>query len=126
MFDEFLNMGPFCAPAQGSWFAPRQLQPQLQDVHEEQHVYKLRAVIVHIGGAEGGHYVTYRNTSTLRTTAAAAAATQEGVEGGRGEESRIAGRVQSRWMLASDDSVSMVTLTEVLLCKPYMLFYEQC
>lgn len=125
-------MGPFCAPAQGSWFAPRQLQPQLQDVHEEQHVYKLRAVIVHIGGAEGGHYVTYRNTSTLITTAAAAAATQpapastEGVEGGGGEESRIAGRVQSRWMLASDDSVSMVTLTEVLLCKPYMLFYEQC
>ena len=125
-----------------------QLKAQL---HPQQR-YRLRAVIVHIGGAESGHYVTYRNVSSpLAATAIAAVQSStaasavgsthakgaggggEGGTGGSGSrgdagsgEVSAEGGTQTRWMLASDDSVSMVTLTEVLLCRPYMLFYERC
>lgn len=124
-----------------------QLKAQLRP----QHHYRLRAVIVHIGGAESGHYVTYRNVSSplaataiaaVQSSTAASAAgstTATGAGGGGGstggggsrgdagsDDVSAEGGCQTKWMLASDDSVSMVTLTEVLLCRPYMLFYERC
>lgn len=57
-------------------------------------LYSLRAVIVHVGGADSGHYITYRKTK------------------------------QSRWVYTSDTSVYCVPSHTVMSSEAYMLFYE--
>ena len=57
-------------------------------------LYSLRAVVVHMGGANSGHYVTYRKTS------------------------------QSNWVYTSDTSVYPVHREVVMSSTAYMLFYE--
>ncbi|KAG5187582.1 hypothetical protein JKP88DRAFT_193754 [Tribonema minus] len=58
-------------------------------------LYLLRAVIVHQGSADAGHYVAYRRV-------------------GRG----------AAWVCASDAAVRAATEEEVCACEAYMLFYE--
>jgi len=62
--------------------------------------YSLRAVVVHSGGIQSGHYVTYRR----------------GPLGGRGA---------SRWFHTSDSTVRQVPYSEVSRAPAYMLFYER-
>ena len=57
-------------------------------------LYSLNAVIVHVGGADSGHYITYRKTR------------------------------QSRWVYTSDTSVYFVPSHTVMSSEAYMLFYE--
>ena len=57
-------------------------------------LYSLCAVVVHMGGANSGHYVTYRKTS------------------------------QSKWVYTSDTSVYPVHRDVVMSSAAYMLFYE--
>ena len=58
-------------------------------------VYWLAAVVVHLGDATGGHYITYRHTRA------------------------------GLWLAVSDDSVTRVSATTVLSAEAYMLLYEQ-
>jgi len=58
------------------------------------HLYSLRSVIEHVGGANSGHYVTYRKIR------------------------------QSRWVYTSDTSVYSVPSHTVMSSEAYMLFYE--
>ncbi|CAH2048921.1 unnamed protein product, partial [Iphiclides podalirius] len=64
----------------------------------ERALYRLVAVVVHVGGPRSGHFATYRR--------------------GNGFESK-------RWWYTSDTLVHEVTLQEVLRCTAYMLFYER-
>ena len=57
-------------------------------------LYSLHAVAVHVGGADSGHYITYRKTR------------------------------QSRWVYTSDTSVYPVPSHTVMSSEAYMLFYE--
>ena len=57
-------------------------------------LYSLHAVTVHVGGADSGHYITYRKTR------------------------------QSRWVYTSDTSVYPVPSHTVMSSEAYMLFYE--
>ena len=68
--------------------------------------YQLRAVVVHIGAIDSGHYVTYRREpdNSLETS----------------ED-----QVKPRWFYTSDSLVREVTLDDVLGTNPYMLFYEK-
>ncbi|XP_047991651.1 ubiquitin carboxyl-terminal hydrolase 30 homolog [Leguminivora glycinivorella] len=61
-------------------------------------LYRLAAVVVHVGGPRSGHFATYRR--------------------GNGFEAR-------RWWYTSDTLVHEVSLSEVLRCAAYMLFYER-
>lgn len=61
-------------------------------------LYRLTAVVVHVGGPRSGHFATYRR--------------------GNGFEAK-------RWWYTSDTLVHEVTLQEVLRCAAYLLFYER-
>ncbi|CAH0585415.1 unnamed protein product [Chrysodeixis includens] len=61
-------------------------------------LYRLAAVVVHVGGPRSGHFATYRR--------------------GNGFESK-------RWWYTSDTLVHEVSLQEVLRCSAYLLFYER-
>ena len=67
--------------------------------------YNLRAVVVHIGAIDSGHYVTYRREADISNSS---------------NDS-----VKQRWFYTSDSVVREVTLDEVLNTNPYMLFYER-
>ncbi|XP_045517680.1 ubiquitin carboxyl-terminal hydrolase 30 homolog [Pieris brassicae] len=64
----------------------------------ERALYRLTAVVVHVGGPRSGHFATYRR--------------------GNGFESK-------RWWYTSDTLVHEVSLQEVLRCSAYLLFYER-
>ena len=67
--------------------------------------YSLRAVVVHLGAIDSGHYVTYRREpETLAPNET---------------------ETKSRWFYTSDSVVREVTIEEVLNTNPYMLFYER-
>ncbi|OWR52160.1 ubiquitin-specific protease [Danaus plexippus plexippus] len=65
---------------------------------DDRALYRLCAVVVHVGGPRSGHFATYRR--------------------GNGFESK-------RWWYTSDTLVHEVSLAEVLRCSAYMLFYER-
>ena len=67
--------------------------------------YNLKAVVVHLGAIDSGHYVTYRRESEMIDTP--------------NEETK------PRWFYTSDSVVREVTIEEVLNTNPYMLFYEK-
>ncbi|XP_028162495.1 ubiquitin carboxyl-terminal hydrolase 30 homolog [Ostrinia furnacalis] len=67
-------------------------------VTAERALYRLVAVVVHVGGPRSGHFATYRR--------------------GNGFEAK-------RWWYTSDTLVHEVSLAEVLRCAAYMLFYER-
>ena len=67
--------------------------------------YNLRAVVVHIGAIDSGHYVTYRREADISNSSN--------------------DTVKQRWFYTSDSVVREVTLDEVLNTNPYMLFYER-
>lgn len=60
------------------------------------HKYRLCAVIEHRGPVDSGHFVCFR----------------------RGNKS-------DQWLYTSDIIVENVSLTQVLLASPYLLFYER-
>lgn len=61
-------------------------------------LYRLLAVVVHTGEANGGHFITYR---------------------------RGALRNSHRWYYTSDTVVKEVSIDEVLSVSAYMLFYDR-
>lgn len=67
--------------------------------------YSLKAVVVHLGAIDSGHYVTYRRESEMLDSP--------------NEEKK------KRWFYTSDSVVREVTIDEVLNTNPYMLFYEK-
>lgn len=60
------------------------------------HKYRLCAVIEHRGPVDSGHFVCFRR-----------------------------GNKADQWLYTSDVIVETVTLTQVLLASPYLLFYER-
>ena len=62
--------------------------------------YKLRAILVHHGNENGGHYLTVRSIPSP-------------------------GRDSDQWILTSDDKVYPVTENAVLGLEASMLFYER-
>lgn len=70
-------------------------------------LYSLKAVVVHSGSADEGHYATY-------------ALVEEPVSTERGPLDSVAG-----WVYFSDTLVRPVNVTDVLQAQAYLLFYEQ-
>ena len=61
--------------------------------------YNLNAVITHQGSAEAGHYTTYALVTTI-------------------------GNQSKRWYMFSDQQVKECSISSVLSCQAFMLFYE--
>jgi ubiquitin C-terminal hydrolase len=88
--------------------------------------YELIAVVVHMGGKRGGHYVAYVSRSPSREVGSRRSKQQpqdsEGQRDANGEGSSGDARV---WYYVSDTLVKRVELEQVLKCEAYMLFYQQ-
>jgi len=65
-----------------------------------QAIYSLCAVVVHTGGINSGHYVTYR-------------------------KGPLGSKTSSRWFYTSDNVVKQVPFSEVCRAPAYMLFYQR-
>lgn len=105
-FPKVLDMSPFCCPSTG--VSPgTEMKPPIAK-RQNGLLYRLKAVVVHLGSAEGGgHYVTY---------AAAPYSTLD--EAGLPV-------IRSRWVYFSDASTRVVTEEEVLAATAFLLFYER-
>jgi len=68
------------------------------EVEEKQCMYSLRAVVVHLGVSNSGHFITYRRMKKSGTLA--------------------------RWYYVSDEQVRPCELSEVLAAEAYLVFYE--
>ena len=84
-FQEELNVGPFVYT--------NRLTENWKPV-----MYRLRAVVEHLGTVDSGHFITFRQNS-------------------------MNGRV--KWFYTSDTYVRAANSQEVLKSSPYMLFYER-
>lgn len=89
--------------------------------------YDLRAVIVHRGGADSGHYTAFRKLESNHEEAMEApAGLARRAPRGRGEgESGEHGAGKEEWVYISDEDVETVSEKKVLSSEAYMLFYRQ-
>ncbi|XP_050532428.1 ubiquitin carboxyl-terminal hydrolase 30 homolog isoform X2 [Daktulosphaira vitifoliae] len=67
----------------------------------DKYIYRLKAVIVHAGEDNAGHFSTYRRGVSTKHS-------------------------RHRWFYTSDDHIQEVTLQDVQRSIAYMLFYEKC
>ncbi|KAK0204188.1 hypothetical protein DFS33DRAFT_1475633 [Desarmillaria ectypa] len=114
-FPEILDLTPFLAPKKEDFFEQGGTKSHTKEV--ERCLYRLYAVVVHIGSMLGGHYVAYTalpNTSpgedSLKTPTSANSNSQ---------------RRHRQWAYISDTIVRLTTLEEVLKAKAYICMYER-
>lgn len=86
--------------------------------------YDLRAVIVHRGGADSGHYTAFRKLESNHEGAPAGLARKSPREQGE-EGNREHAAEKEEWVYISDEDVETVSEKKVLGSEAYMLFYRQ-
>ncbi|XP_026272674.1 ubiquitin carboxyl-terminal hydrolase 30 homolog isoform X2 [Frankliniella occidentalis] len=77
-----------------------QKQAESPSPSNAKHMYRLKAVVVHTGDINSGHFITYR-------------------------KGPIKSLIRHRWFYTSDMLVRRATLCDALLSNAYMLFYEK-
>ncbi|KAF9030147.1 peptidase C19, ubiquitin carboxyl-terminal hydrolase 2 [Hymenopellis radicata] len=107
-FPEVLDLTPFLAPRKED-FARKSVKRE-----PEKCLYRLYAVVVHIGNMLGGHYIAYTALPTppedqLKTPTAGAPVKPKA----------------RQWAYISDTVVRLTTLEEVLKAKAYICMYER-
>jgi ubiquitin C-terminal hydrolase len=80
--------------------------------------YKLAAVVVHLGTANSGHFVTFRRLSTAENVS-------EGEGNGRGGTGTEQRKGLPQWVYCSDRHIRPSSLEEALGQRAYLLFYER-
>ncbi|XP_034239805.1 ubiquitin carboxyl-terminal hydrolase 30 homolog isoform X2 [Thrips palmi] len=90
---------PLKFPSNGSSHVPPQQTESAAP--RARHMYRLKAVVVHTGDVNSGHFVTYR-------------------------KGPINSLIRHRWFFTSDMVVRRATMCDALLSNAYMLFYERC
>ncbi|KAI9100638.1 hypothetical protein DFS34DRAFT_578740, partial [Phlyctochytrium arcticum] len=101
IFQEFLDLQPFMAPAAALG-------------HRESGRYRLNGVVVHGGGLFSGHYTAY-----VRILQNATLAKQQSALGDDDNDAVI------EWAYCSDTNVRASTIEEVLCSQAYLLLYER-
>lgn len=81
--------------------------------------YDLKAVIVHQGGAENGHYIAFRKLAG-QEEGRPEIADSDGAQALRGT-----GGGEGDWWRLSDETVKKVHVRDVLASQAYMLFYRR-
>lgn len=88
--------------------------------------YELIAVVVHMGGKRGGHYVAYVSRSRRRESGSRKSRQPQDSDDEpsttQSDRQQTGGRT---WYYISDTVVKRVEFEQVLKCEAYMLFYQQ-
>ncbi|CAM9503029.1 unnamed protein product [Ectocarpus sp. 12 AP-2014] len=90
--------------------------------------YDLRAVIVHRGSADSGHYTAFRKVDSDKgkpVEEEVSAGSEQVSEAPHGEREGGRGGAKKEWVYISDEEVERVSEKRVLSSQAYMLFYRQ-
>ncbi|KAF9260553.1 peptidase C19, ubiquitin carboxyl-terminal hydrolase 2 [Marasmius fiardii PR-910] len=135
-FPEYLDLSPFLAPkkedfglgkkgsglgsgAKGRVGEGKEKRKE-KEKEKERCVYRLYAVVVHIGNMLGGHYIAY---TALPQQEVASEKTHS--QSSHSEEHSKANQPPRQWAYISDTNVRLTTLEEVLKAKAYICLYER-
>ncbi|KAF9041248.1 hypothetical protein BJ165DRAFT_1487950 [Panaeolus papilionaceus] len=145
-FPEYLDLSPFLAPKKEDYgLGKKKLKERAKDkekAKDEKYkkcMYRLYAVVVHIGNMLGGHYIAYtalpnepsnRGSGTPTTTVPhEKLSSPDGSPKMTDDKSGATSTQQPKerqWAYISDTVVRLTTLEEVLHAKAYMCWYERC
>ncbi|KAI0701960.1 hypothetical protein BC835DRAFT_1404423 [Cytidiella melzeri] len=119
-FPEYLDLAPYLAPKKEDYGLGRKKHKDKGE-KELECVYRLYAVVVHIGNMLGGHYVSY---TALPPTASGPQPSADG-DSSPTETAPTYPEPQRQWAFISDTNVRLVSLEEVLKAKAYLCMYER-
>jgi len=119
-FPEYLDLTPFLAPKKEDFGLRKSGPAEGSDMNgkrkskgvKERCVYRLYAVVVHIGNMLGGHYISY---TALPSVSDIPSSSTPPPPAGRSRQ----------WAYISDTIVRLTTLEEVLKAKAYICMYER-
>ncbi|KAF8838935.1 cysteine proteinase [Paxillus ammoniavirescens] len=116
-FPEHLDLAPFLAPRREDYFDSKVAVGRGRATRRaEPCMYRLYAVVVHIGNMLGGHYVAYTALPS------SAPDVTECPDNGKQANS---GKAPRDWAYISDTVVRLSSLDEVLKSKAYICMYER-
>ncbi|GJJ10549.1 hypothetical protein Clacol_004776 [Clathrus columnatus] len=130
-FPEHLNIQPFLAPRKEDYGLGRgemegKVAKKGTRIEDKPCVYRLYAVVVHIGNMLGGHYVAYTALPPSDTLPLDTGKDKsKTMESGKGHQHSGSQHSQRQWCYISDTEVKLVTLDEVLKAKAYLCMYER-
>ncbi|KAF6747153.1 hypothetical protein DFP72DRAFT_920668 [Ephemerocybe angulata] len=139
-FPEHLDLTPYLAPKKedyglGKKKGKGKLKGKEKTTADEMCMYRLYAVVVHIGNMLGGHYVAYTALPAKSPIEGEGMATKRkppppppsSGDAPPPEVDRHGKQPQQRqWAYVSDTVVRLTTLDEVLSAKAYICMYERC
>jgi len=144
-FPEHLDITPFLAPNKEDFGLPSK-KPNQKSRTKGRCMYRLYAVIVHIGNMLGGHYVAYtalpHRTRYLESTQPVESVSSTSTASNHSSRSNQSDKAEKhekpdkheknhekneprQWVYISDTVVRLTTLDEVLKTKAYMCLYER-
>ncbi|KAG1837373.1 peptidase C19, ubiquitin carboxyl-terminal hydrolase 2 [Suillus subalutaceus] len=117
-FPEYLDIAPYLAPKREQYADAKPGHVRGRSKRPERCMYRLYAVVVHIGNMLGGHYIAYTALPTKEDEQTTLSVT--------GSESSVhADRPHRDWAYISDTTVRLSSLDEVLKSKAYICMYER-
>ncbi|KAF9239325.1 peptidase C19, ubiquitin carboxyl-terminal hydrolase 2 [Melanogaster broomeanus] len=115
-FPEYLDLAPFLAPRREDYFDSKVAVGRGRAKRVEPCMYRLYAVVVHIGSMLSGHYVAY---TALPPSA------PDAEEHSVHEKQSNSTKTPRDWAYVSDTAVRLSSLEEVLKSKAYICMYER-
>jgi len=126
-FPEQLDLTPFLAPKKEDFGLTKKKGKKLEHKGDKARcMYRLYAVVVHIGNMLGGHYVAYTALPSSGASSVASDPASE-VSPQQSDSSRHKKHNANtrQWAHISDTAVRLATLEEVLKSKAYLCMYER-
>ncbi|KAK3919514.1 Ubiquitin carboxyl-terminal hydrolase 30 [Frankliniella fusca] len=98
--------------------ATSQKKAEISPPSKAKHIYRLKAVVVHTGDINSGHFITYRKGPVKSLI-------RHRLLNVESKEQHPESRESARWFYTSDMLVRRAALCDALLSNAYMLFYEK-
>ncbi|KAG1779452.1 peptidase C19, ubiquitin carboxyl-terminal hydrolase 2 [Suillus placidus] len=119
-FPEYLDIAPYLTPKREQYADAKPGYVRGRGKRPEQCMYRLYAVVVHIGNMLGGHYIAYTAlpSATKEDEQTTLSVTQP-------ESLAPTDRPHRDWAYISDTTVRLSSLDEVLKSKAYICMYER-
>ncbi|KAI0340352.1 cysteine proteinase [Trametopsis cervina] len=118
-FPEYLDLAPYLAPKKEDFGLSRSKHKEKGD-KDAACMYRLYAVVVHIGNMLGGHYIAYTALPSKDGQKSSPATTPAS-----GEKPPVPSEHKRQWAYISDTNVRLVSFEEVLKAKAYLCMYER-